>query len=43
MKSRLSQWEDEHENLLAELLSQDSGDAKDKPKEKNADEEAKAQ
>ena len=38
-RSRLADWELAHENLLAELLSQDSGDAKDKPKE-NTDEEA---
>jgi hypothetical protein len=38
-RSRLTDWEDAHENLLAELLSSDSGDAKDKPKE-NTDEEA---
>ncbi|MEY4872442.1 MAG: hypothetical protein RLZZ563_1772 [Pseudomonadota bacterium] len=41
-RNRLSIWEDSHENLLAELLSQDSGDAKDNPQE-NTDEEAKAQ
>jgi hypothetical protein len=38
-RSRLSIWEDSHENLLAELLSADSDKAKDKPKENN-DEEA---
>lgn len=36
-RSRLSEWETEHENLLAELLSQESGEVKDEPKEKNAD------
>jgi hypothetical protein len=41
-RNRLSDWEIAHENLLAELLSQDSGDAKDNPQEK-ADEEAEAQ
>ncbi len=34
-RSRLSLWEDSHENLLAELLSQDSGNAKDNPQEKH--------
>lgn len=34
-KSRLQEWEDSHENLLAELLSSDGNDAsKPKPKEK---------
>jgi hypothetical protein len=37
-RSRLTDWETAHENLLAELLSQDSGDAKDNPQE-NTDEE----
>lgn len=32
-KSRLQEWEDSHENLLAELLSSDGNDAS-KPKEK---------
>ena len=40
-RNRLSDWELSHENLLAELLSKDSGDAKDNPQE-NTDEEAKA-
>ena len=43
MKSRLSCWQDEHENLLAELLSSDSDKAKETPKEKHEDEERKAQ
>ncbi len=38
-RSRLADWELAHENLLAELLSSDSGDAKDNPQE-NTDEEA---
>lgn len=42
-RSRLTDWELAHENLLAELLSQDSGDAKDNPQENKADEEAEAQ
>lgn len=35
-KSRLSVWEDEHENLLAELLSSPSDEAETKPKKQNA-------
>jgi len=31
--NRYSDWETAHENLLAELLSSDSGDAKDNPQE----------
>ncbi len=37
-KSRLSMWEDEHENLLAELLSSQSGDAETKTKNNEAQE-----
>lgn len=39
-RSRISEWETAHENLLAELLSSDSGDAKENPQENNEDGEA---
>ena len=41
-KSRLSAWEDEHENLLAELLSSQSDEAETK-KEKTANEGKEAE
>lgn len=42
MKSRLQEWEDAHENLLAELLSSDSDEAsKPKPKETQSNAQSK--
>jgi hypothetical protein len=38
IKSRLSEWEDEHENLLAELLSSHSDEAENKTQKENAHE-----
>jgi hypothetical protein len=39
-KSRLSVWEDEHENLLAELLSSQSDEAETKKQKANEGKEA---
>jgi hypothetical protein len=39
-KSRLSAWEDEHENLLAELLASQSDEAETKTKNQNKHDQA---
>jgi hypothetical protein len=39
-KSRLSDWEDKHETLLAELLSSQSGEAENQNQNKNNNDQA---